>query len=80
MQEPSPLKQVKAFTFKTLYEIKQIFVIHINKAILGWDDSKLKSPKIIRSKSPTDHPVDLGDIDCFVIGAFKYLQITTSHF
>ena len=50
MHEPSPLKQVKAFTFKTLYEIKQIFVIHINKAILGWDDSKLKSPRIIRIK------------------------------
>ena len=77
MRKPSPLKQVLLFT-----KLKK-FWWFINETILRLDGSKLKSPSIGRtpvSKSPTDHPVYLGNIDCFVMVAYKYLQITTSLF
>ena len=80
MHGPLPLKQVLLF-------IKlNKFWLFINETILGLEGSKLKSPSMTLlsyspvSKSPTDHPVYLENIDCFVMGAYKYLQITTSLF
>ena len=63
MHESSSLKQVLFF-----YQINK-FWLFINEAMLGLDDSKLKSPSIhvlsysSVSKSPSARPVHLGNID-----------------
>ena len=78
IHERSSLKQVLFFT-----KLNKIWIFR-NEAILGLDDSKLKSSNITllsqtceynSTRSPNIH---LENIDFFVIRDFIYLQITSS--